>query len=709
MPSVDLRHHRVWCLRAVPASSALSALNIGVVGDERREPPAAKSWGRAQARPQPPENSRKHAIPSPCGPHPLARARWPNALLIAWLLASASAASGQEPELSDAYFGERIAPLIEQYCGDCHAGQEAEAGIRLDRSDSLDKVRQERSIWLKVLGQLQASAMPPSDADQPTAEERELLRVWIDRAVNSVDCSGPVSPGRVTLRRLNRHEYRNTIRDLLGIDYAPAADFPADDVGYGFDHIGDVLSLPTILMEKYLAAAEEISRQALADASSEPQDAQQRLPRRPIILRRPGEEWTPQAAAAANLAPLAAAAFRRPVTDAEVARLAQLVAQAVDDGESFEAGMQLALQAILISPHFLFRVELDPEGDAETRQLNDHELAVRLSYFLWSTMPDAELFDAAREGRLQDLSELEQQVRRMLADPKSQALIENFAGQWLQLRNLDTLTFDPARFPGCDAQLLADMREETLQFFAALVREDQSLLRLLDADFTFVNQRLAAHYGLAGVTGNEFRRVSLQGTPRAGILTHASVLAVTSNPSRTSPVKRGKFVLDNLLGAPPPPAPANVPQLDDANRALTGTLRQRLEQHRADPGCASCHQLMDPIGFALEHFDAVGRYRTTDAGQPIDASGALPSGDQFSGLDELRGLLLAKRRDDVARCLVEKMLVYALGRGLEYYDQCAVNNIRQALEQDDYRFSRLVLGVVQSQPFQKRAKKRSPT
>jgi hypothetical protein len=573
----------------------------------------------------------------------------------------------------------------------------------------LDKVRQERSIWLKVLGQLQASAMPPSDADQPTAEERELLRVWIDRAVNSVDCSGPVSPGRVTLRRLNRHEYRNTIRDLLGIDYAPAADFPADDVGYGFDHIGDVLSLPTILMEKYLAAAEEISRQALADASSEPQDAQQRLPRRPIILRRPGEEWTPQAAAAANLAPLAAAAFRRPVTDAEVARLAQLVAQAVDDGESFEAGMQLALQAILISPHFLFRVELDPEGDAETRQLNDHELAVRLSYFLWSTMPDAELFDAAREGRLQDLSELEQQVRRMLADPKSQALIENFAGQWLQLRNLDTLTFDPARFPGCDAQLLADMREETLQFFAALVREDQSLLRLLDADFTFVNQRLAAHYGLAGVTGNEFRRVSLQGTPRAGILTHASVLAVTSNPSRTSPVKRGKFVLDNLLGAPPPPAPANVPQLDDANRALTGTLRQRLEQHRADPGCASCHQLMDPIGFALEHFDAVGRYRTTDAGQPIDASGALPSGDQFSGLDELRGLLLAKRRDDVARCLVEKMLVYALGRGLEYYDQCAVNNIRQALEQDDYRFSRLVLGVVQSQPFQKRAKKRSPT
>jgi hypothetical protein len=276
------------------------------------------------------------------------------------------------------------------------------------------------------------------------------------------------------------------------------------------------------------------------------------------------------------------------------------------------------------------------------------------------------------------------------------------------LRNLDTVTFDPARFPGCDAQLLADMRQETLRFFAALVREDQSLLRLLDADFTFVNARLAAHYGMTGITGNEFQRVSLQGTPRAGILTHASVLAVTSNPSRTSPVKRGKFVLDNLLGAPPPPAPANVPPLDDAGRALTGTLRQRLEQHRADPGCAACHQLMDPIGFALEHFDAVGRYRVSDDGQPIDASGELPSGDHFSGLDELRALLLAKRRDDVARCLVEKMLVYALGRGLEYYDQCAVNNIRQALEQDDYRFSRLVLGVVQSEPFQKRAKKRSP-
>ena len=504
--------------------------------------------------------------------------------------------------------------------------------------------------------------------------------------MNTVDCEGPVSPGRVTLRRLNRHEYRNTIRDLLGVDYAPARDFPADDVGYGFDNIGDVLSLPPLLMEKYLAAAEEISALATvlpADSSPSPSDVE------------------------AMLARLASSAFRRPATPVEVRRLVALVDLAKQQGDTLESGLRLALQAMLVSPHFLFRVERDPDEGMDVRTLDDFELATRLSYFLWSSMPDEELFALARAGQLRDGDELERQVRRMLADPKAQAYIENFAGQWLQLRNLDDMVFDAVRYPGSDRQLLADMREETTRFFAAVVRDDLSLLRILDGDFTFLNERLANHYGISGVTGPEFRQVSLQGTPRTGILTHASVLAVTSNPTRTSPVKRGKFVLDNLLGAPPPPPPPNVPLLEDAGRQLTGTLRQRMEQHRTNPTCAACHQLMDPIGFALEHFDAVGRYRQDDGGEPIDAAGVLPTGEQFAGLDELRKVLLENQRDEFIRCVVEKTLVYSLGRGLEYYDQCAVAKICTALKQDDYRTSRLVLEVVRSDPFQKRARKRS--
>ncbi len=618
-------------------------------------------------------------------------AQW-SLLTVAWFLASGLSGlvwadtHTTDQDLNHEAYTRQIQPLLTRYCEDCHSGEEAEAELRLEQYASLQSLRDARSTWLKVLGQLRATSMPPEDAEQPSPEERRELADWLDRALNTVDCEGPVSPGRVTLRRLNRHEYRNTIRDLLGIDYAPARDFPADDVGYGFDNIGDVLSLPPLLMEKYLAAAEEISALATvlpAGAASTPQDVE------------------------ATLTRLASSAFRRPATPAEVQRLVALVQLAQQEGDTLENGLRLALQAMLVSPHFLFRVERDPDEGEEVRTLDDFELATRLSYFLWSSLPDEALFALSREGRLRDAEELERQVRRMLADPKAQAYIENFAGQWLQLRNLDDMAFDATRFPGSDRQLLADMREETTRFFAAVVRDDMSLLRILDADFTFLNERLAQHYGISGVTGPEFRQISLQGTPRTGILTHASVLAVTSNPTRTSPVKRGKFVLENLLGAPPPPPPPNVPLLEDAGRELTGTLRQRMEQHRTNPTCAACHQLMDPIGFALEHFDAIGRYREDDGGEPIDAAGVLPTGEPFAGLDELRKVLLENQRDEFVRCMVEKTLVYSLGRGLEYYDQCAVSKISTALKQDDYRVSRLVLEVVRSEPFQKRARKRS--
>lgn len=767
-----------------------------------------------------------------------ARCGWQFAGLL-WLVVTASGVFGQE--ITDEVFDQRIQPLIVNYCLDCHDDAGAVGDVSLEGFASLRDVRDGRPLWLRVLGQLRAESMPPEDGDQPSSDERQMLIDWLDRALNEVDCSGPVNPGRVTLRRLNRHEYRNTVRDLLGLDYEPATDFPADDVGYGFDNIGDVLSLPPLLMEKYLAAAEQISQSVIVapawpprwqhhigatdwqghgspgdggqrtlasngeafvelefpaagryqvrvtaggdQAGDEPvrisvrvdgREAHQHAVRarrdaaevhssriavaagrhrvgvafvndfyRPatgnqpaedrnlhlvgvevrgplsddadqlpathqaIFVARPDDQVTELAAARQILERLATRAFRRPVRPSEVDRLLRLVELADNQGDSFEVGVQLALQAILVSPHFLFRVEMDPEEGEDVRQLNDFELATRLSYFLWSSMPDDELFAVAERGALREAGELERQVRRMLGNPKSDAFIENFAGQWLQLRSLDDRTFDAQRFPEFDRELLASMRTETTRFFAAIVREDLSLLRLLDADFTYVNERLARHYGLAGVEGETFQRVSLLGTPRAGILTHASILAVTSNPTRTSPVKRGKFVLENLLASPPPPAPEDVPALEDEGRQLSGTLREQMVQHRTNPSCASCHQLMDPIGFALENFDAVGRFRTHDQGLPIDASGELPSGESFVGATQLRDLLLREKRDDLLKCMAEKTLVYALGRGLEYYDQCAVRQITQGLAEDEYRFSRLVLEVVKSDPFQLRGKKRS--
>lgn len=738
-------------------------------------------------------------------------------------------------------FQDTARPLLSRYCLDCHNQDGAEADVSLEEFNTAAEVRDRRALWLRVLNQLRAGSMPPDDMEQPTAAERTLLMDWVEQTINQVDCSEPVDPGHVTLRRLNRYEYRNTVRDLLGVDYEPAADFPADDVGYGFDNIGDVLSLPPLLMEKYLTAAEEIAQRAIVvseeppavqrtinakdldghgapvdgfarslassgeaywtveipragvyrlraqaagdQAGSEPVKMSVRVdgrdirvhdvqaPRtapgryttyvaldagahrlglafvndyyrpaedgraaedrnlwlgdielrgpvgredrslpdshRRIFVARPGPDMDAEAAARRVLTPLAQRALRRGAEPDEIDRLVRLVELADQQGDSFEVGIQLAVQALLVSPHFLFRVESDPGTDEDSRLLNDYELATRLSYFLWSSMPDEELFELARQAALRDGDTLQQQARRMLRDPKSQALIENFAGQWLQLRSLEDLVFDANRFPNCDRELLAAMRTETLRFFEEIVRNDLSLLRILDADFTFVNETLARHYGMAGVTGESFRRVSLEGMPRAGVLTQASLLAVTSNPTRTSPVKRGKFVLENLLGAPPPPAPPNVPLLEDEGRQLSGTLRQRMEQHRTNPSCASCHQLMDPIGFALENYDAVGRYRDKDDGEPIDASGKLPSGEQFSGFAGLLEILVQQKREQFLRCMAEKMLIYAVGRGLEYYDQCAVDEIVNGLEQDDYRFSRLVLEVVKTDPFQKQGKNRS--
>jgi hypothetical protein len=371
-------------------------------------------------------------------------------------------------------------------------------------------------------------------------------------------------------------------------------------------------------------------------------------------------------------------------------------------GETFHASVKHAMKGVLVSSSFLFRGEPQPQPDdaKSIHPIGEFELASRLSYFLWSTTPDHELLDLAARDALR--KNLDAQVQRMLASPKSQALIENFAGQWLQFRNLDAAHPDPKQFEAYSDRLRDAMQRETQLFVESILREDRSLMDVLTGDYTFVNERLAKHYGMADVTGEEFRRVSLAGTRRRGVLTHGSVLTLTSNPTRTSPVKRGKWVLENLLGTAPPPPPPDIPALDPAGKPITGTLRQRLEQHRADPSCASCHAPMDPIGFGLENFDAIGRWREKDGADPIDAGSAFASGATFNGAVELVDLLARTRRNDFLRAVTEAALTFALGRGVEPLDQPAVEKIVNDLRQHDAKFSKLILGIVNSVPFQMR-------
>ncbi|HXG11208.1 MAG TPA: DUF1592 domain-containing protein [Gemmataceae bacterium] len=611
---------------------------------------------------------------------------------------SAKKGDSPTPRTAEQITFKDIAPLLTKYCTKCHGGEKPRADLSLEKYQDDDQVMQDRKVWEKVLKHVRAREMPPQGRPQPTPAEIDLLTGYVATQLARVDCTKERDPGRVTLRRLNRAEYNNTIRDLIGIDFQPAEDFPADDVGYGFDNIGDVLTLPPLLLEKYLAAAETIIEKAFANRET----------RLRILICRPGPDLSEEDCARKILEHFATRAYRRPATPEEVARLMRLFDLARRDGDGFPTGLRLPLQAVLVSPHFLFRVEMDPRPanprapiDPNTvRVLNDYEVATRLSYFLWSSMPDDELFNHAQNGTLRKDGNLEAQVRRMLKDPKAKALVENFAGQWLQIRNLKTVQPDPGTFPTFDEALRAAMQKETELFFEAVMKEDRSVLDFLDADFTFVNERLAKHYGIAGVKGDEFRWVALTGGPRGGVLTQASILTITSNPTRTSPVKRGKWILENILGTPPPPPPPDVPELED-DKELTGSLRQRMEQHRVNPICASCHQRMDPLGFGLENFDGIGAWREKDGKFPIDPSGVLPGGEKFDGPAGLKAVLKAKK-EDFCRCLAEKMLTYALGRGLEYYDKCAVDDIVAALVKNDYRFSSLVLAVVQSDPFQKR-------
>jgi hypothetical protein len=608
-------------------------------------------------------------------------------VLTSALLADTPARAQTKPSYS-----QDIAPILATYCTGCHGGARPKAGLALDviktDADAADRVK----VWHKVVESLRAGEMPPAGKKKPSAAESDRIVRWIEDEMLKVDCTKGHDPGAVGLRRLNRTEYKNTIRDLVGIDFKPTDDFPADDVGYGFDNIGDVLTISPLLMEKYLAAAEQIAELAFKKSATKAR----------LLPRQPGAKDDHQEVARAILEPFVKRAYRRTPLPDEVERIARFVALAEKNGDSFARGVQLAVQATLASPHFLFRVERTPraKGNESVFHVSDYELASRLSYFLWSSMPDDELFSLAESKTLREENHLEQQVRRMLRDPRSRALTDNFAGQWLQIRSVQAATPDKAAYPAFDETLRQAMIRETELFFDAIVQEDRSVLDFLDADYTFVNERLAKHYGLANVKGPEFRKVSLTSTPRRGVLTQASVLTVTSNPTRTSPVKRGKWILENILDTPPPPPPPDVPELDDA-KELKGSLRQRMEQHRTNALCASCHQRLDPLGFGFENFDGIGRWREREGTFAIDASGTLPGGQSFKGPLELVSILKG-REAEFRRCLSDKLLTYALGRGLEHYDRCAVDDICTAVQREQNRFSSMVLAIVKSEPFQKR-------
>jgi hypothetical protein len=581
---------------------------------------------------------------------------------------------------------------LTKYCYDCHTGDKAEGGVRVDFLGTDGKLEDHVELVDKILLVLKEQQMPPADAEQPDGAERVQSIEWIEQRLREFDCGSVNRPGRVTMRRLNRTEYNNTVRDLTGLDLKLANDFPSDDVGNGFDNIGDVLSLPPILMEKYLAAAKQIADEVVKN----PEAVKKVFPRQ---ASDPNNVDEVVEVARANASSFAQRAFRRPLDGDETERLFNLMRVAWDANAKKEEIMQTLITAVLASPHFLYRVEEDDplvfvDG---VRPLNDFELASRLSYFLWSSMPDDRLVELAKEGKLHTAEQLNAEVDRMLSDPKAKALVENFAGQWLQLRDLEALSPDPVKFAAFDATLRRSMRRETELLFTSILDENRSILELLSATYTHVDERLAKHYGIEGVSGNEFQKVDLKGK-RRGVLMHGSILLLTSNPTRTSPVKRGKWVLDNLLAEPPPPPPPNVPELGAAGETL-GTLRQQMEQHRANPNCAVCHVKMDAVGFGLENFDAIGAWREADGREKIDPSGILPGGRTFNGPLDLVQILVEDKKAEFTRCLSLKMLTYALGRGLGVADRCTISSIVDNLAKDNYRFSTLIKSIVTSPPF----------
>ncbi len=750
-------------------------------------------------------------------------------------------------------FNIRVRPLLKKYCFECHEGESAEASTDIAMYRQLTQVRESESQWQQIRGLIRIGAMPPPDHEaQPTEQERELVANWVQRALTEVDCNEPLPLPPVTVRRHNRFEYDNTIRDLFGVDLAPSSEigFVSDDVGNGFDNQGEVLSISPLNLEKYMQAAEWVSSKVIAKdpnllRQQESAGDQIRLGQRfgsdflfadgeyhlainlrfgrkgeelkvqvffddklleevevggksqvftwdrdvkrgkhrlevrvdesednrkvassrdailyverlfvkgpakgnpplplsheKIMISQPSDSVSVEEAATRIMKQFLPYAFRRPTLPEERQRIVDIIVRASKEGWSFPESVQFGIQAILVSPEFLFRIEkpfrtagltkstqatekLIPGKPLREEPLDDFDLANRLSYFLWSSMPDAELFRLATKNELSNPIVLNKQIDRMLSDPKCDALVHGFFDQWLGLRNLASVSVDEREFPIWTPALSEALSKETFLFCKEVLRSGK-LLDFLNSDKTFVNPRLADFYGLefdrkdpkemyrGSSRGEDYERrlgkyqdedrwiqVSLTGQ-RRGLLTHASILTLTSNPTRTSPVKRGKWVLDNILGDPPPPAPPNVPSLEESvGEKVKLSLRKQLEQHRANPSCASCHKVLDPIGLGLENFDAIGQWRTKDEGLPIEAESEFADGRKFSNPRELLKLLEADE-SKMARHFATQLLTYALGRGLTRADQCDLNKILEEAKKEKYAIKAFVRATIRSRPF----------
>jgi hypothetical protein len=676
----------------------------------------------------------------------------PMRLLILVLACLAPVLAIAGPAQGAADFHKHIRPLLETYCFDCHADGVNKGNVAFDEFASDQAAVDNRDLWLRAFKMLRAGLMPPAKKPHPSTHERAQVLHWIKRDVFALDPANP-NPGRVTLRRLNRVEYRNTIRDLLGVDFDALSEFPPDDTGFGFDNIGQVLTLPPMLLEKYLTAADEIMTK-VQEHWTRPGGHEHFFPR-----AIPTDDAGRREYARQLLEAFASKAFRRPVEPDTLERLVNLAETTYrQPGKTFEAGVAEAMIAVLASPHFLFHEEAaEPASPRQSYTYVDQfSLASRLSYFLWSSMPDDELLQLAAAGALR--KDLAAQVERMLKDPRSDRLVRNFTGQWLRGRDIETVPsearfilareekasadFEPNRRRFRElrdkdkdqltqpereelsrlraefrrrleepvrgeltGELRQAMRRETEMVFSYVLHQDRPLLELLDSDYTFLNEPLARQYGLTNVLGSEMRLVRLPpGSPRGGVLTEGTVLVTTSNPTRTSPVKRGAFILENILGTPVPPPPPNLPPLEDAAKGLTNhtpTLRETLALHRRNSLCASCHNRMDPLGLAFENFNALGMWRVTEFQQPLDTAGQLITGESFTNPNELKQLLVKNHADDFYRTLTEKFLTYALGRGLEYYDVDTVDHIVARIQKSGGRSSALLAGIIESAPFEK--------
>jgi mono/diheme cytochrome c family protein len=725
-------------------------------------------------------------------------------------------------------FDQAVRPLLTQSCRGCHNEKLASGNLNVATFLDPASVAGKREGWERILDKLRAGEMPPPGVPKPAPEKVAALTAYLEGEFEKVDRNTTPDPGRIVAHRLNRTEYSNTVRDLLGVPFHAEEEFPADDASFGFDNIGAALTVSPTLMQKYLQAAEQIASRAVggdplpkpglfnkksrtkrldadtiefkdrvdfdADytfrallvghrgADDKPLTLVLSIDGKPLktvevpvqinavnkqggATQRSSQEirtFIPQGehtfraafindeqlkdipvAARLNnnkniypesleiagpfppsaehpiqkkilicdlstgrscadriLTNLAHRAYRRPTARPEVAQLMAVYDKAKSGGYTPEQSLQFAITAMLVSPKFLYRIESDPKSGAASR-ISDLELASRLSYFLWSSTPDDELLRLGESSKLHQPEILDAQVKRMIEDPKSAAFAENFPGQWLEIRSLDAVHPDAKKFPEWTPDLKEAMRTETSMFFASVLRDNRPISDLIDGKYTFLNETLAKYYGIEGVTGPEFRRVDLNTDQRSGVLTQASILTVTSYPNRTSVVLRGKYLLENVFGAPPPPPPPDVPKLDEDTVGVAKSLRQQMEQHRSDPVCASCHSKMDVLGFGMENYDAIGRWRTTDGKFPIDSTGSFPNGKSFAGPAEMKALL-HDNMPEFTRTIATKVLTYALGRGIEPFDRRTVKEIVKQTAEQDYSFQALILAVTHSPAFQQR-------